>query len=133
LYRIAVNTFKNRVRTPWWKRLTPLTWEQIENLTGPNMDLVQAARRRVEYAFQAVSSEERALVTLFELEEWQVAELAALFGTNEATIKMRLSRARRKMREALVRREVKKNVVHRPIGAAGSEERVCVAVKPSED
>lgn len=132
LYRIAVNTFKNRFRRPWWKRLTPLTAEIEESTGGGNPDAVQAARRRLEWAFRAVTPEERALVTLFEMEGWTVAELARLFGKNEGTVKVRLSRARRKMREAIVKRFHKSET--EPTGSAvESEDGICVAMKPSED
>ncbi len=132
LYRIVVNTFKNRVRRPWWKWLTPLSKEIEDRVAGPNPDAGQSARRRLEWAFRAVTPEERTLVTLHELEGWRIVELAELFGKNEAAVKMQLSRARRKMREAIAERIRRPNSVPaRP--TANSKESVCVAVRPSED
>jgi RNA polymerase sigma-70 factor (ECF subfamily) len=132
LYRIVVNTFKNRVRQPWWRRLIPITRELEEAVSSGSVESAQAARRRLEWAFQAITPQERALVTLFELEGWPMAELAKLFGKSEGAVKMRLSRARRKMREALVKR------FHQPTAAISRaakerEDGLCVAVRPSED
>lgn len=132
LYRIAVNTFKNRFRQPWWKRLTPLTPEIEESSGGGNPEAVQAARRRLQWAFRAVTPEERALVILFEMEGWTIAELARLFGKNEGTIKVRLSRTRRKMREAIVKR-FHQSKAEPFVVTIESEDGICVAMKPRED
>ena len=91
-----------------------------------------AARRWLERAFQAVSPEEQTLITLYELEEWTVAELAELYGKSEGAIKTRLFRTRRKMRKALIRfsREAERK---RKAQTAFSEEDKCVAAKPGLD
>ncbi len=132
LYRIAVNSFRNRFRRPWWKRLVPLTPEIEESTSGGNPDAAQAARRRLEWAFRAVTPEERALVTLFEMEGWTIAELATLLGKKEGAVKVRLSRARRKMREAIVKR-FHQSKLEPTVSAIESEDSICVVVRPSED
>ncbi len=132
LYRIAVNNFKNRIKRSWWRRLAPLSREIEETVGGDDPDSVHAARRRLEWAFRAITPEERALVVLHEMEGWTIAELARLFRKNEGTIKMRLLRARRKMREAIVKRFYQSRT-----GSVEpekeSEDALCVAVRPSED
>lgn len=132
LYRIAVNNFKNRIKRSWWQKLPPLSREIEETVGGGNPDAVHAARRRLEWAFRAITPEERAMVILHEIEGWTIAELARLFRKNEGTIKMRLLRARRKMREAIVKRFYQSQT-----GSAEpekeSEDGLCVAVRPSED
>ena len=132
LYRIAVNGYKNRLRRPWWRRLTPLTADIAESVSSGNPEAVLAARRRLEWAFRAINPEDRALVTLFELEGWTINELAELFGSKEGAVKVRLSRARGKMREAIVRR-FHQSTTGRYMPVAESEDGLCVAVKPSED
>ncbi len=131
LYRIIINTFRNRVRTTWWKRLLPLTPEMEQNAPGVNPIGEHAARRTLERAFKAIGPEERALVTLFELEGWSVRELAGLNGASEGAIKVRLSRARRKMREALAR--FPSASARRTEKAKLSEVDVCVVAKPGTD
>jgi RNA polymerase sigma-70 factor (ECF subfamily) len=44
---------------------------------------------------------DRALVTLYELEGWNITELSEVLGKPAGTIKSRLSRARGRMREAI--------------------------------
>ena len=126
LYRIVINQFKNRQRKPWWKRLIPLTSEMAETLGGENPVVVQAAKRRLEAAFKVLSPDERSLVTLFELEGWSIAEIADLSGRSEGSIKVKLSRARKKMREALGR-YLKKSAPREITRILGSEERYALS------
>lgn len=101
-YRIMVNTFRSQTRRPWWKRFVPLTSEIELNLPGDNPVDVLAARHWLSRAFKALSAEDQALVTLYELEDWTIAELAHLYDKTEGAIKLRLFRARRKMRDRLL-------------------------------
>jgi len=103
LYRIIINEFKNRNRNPWWKNLVPLTSEIEETVGGKNPVADHSARRRLEIGFKAISADDRAMVTLFEMHGWKISELARMTGRSEGNIKVRLSRARCKMREALRR------------------------------
>ncbi len=115
LYRIIINEFKNRNRKPWWKNLIPLTSEIEDTIGGEDPVAIHTARRRLEIGFKAISSEDRAMVTLFEMHGWKISELAQMTGRSEGNIKTRLSRARGKMRKVLRRylqrstgREIKK-------------------------
>jgi RNA polymerase sigma-70 factor (ECF subfamily) len=103
LYRIIVSTFRTTVRRPWWWRKKPLTSEMEVNLTGRDPTAVLAARRWLDRAFEAVSTEDQALVALHELEGWPVIELSQLLGKTEGAIKAQLFRARRKMKMALLK------------------------------
>ena len=132
LYRIIVNTFHNRIRQPWWKRLTRLSDEVEERLSGDDPTPRHAARRTLARAFRGVSAEDRALVVLFELKGWTVAELAGLYGRTEAATKMRLSRTRRKMRETLVKAQ-ERAASERASTTKASESEICVAAKPGLD
>lgn len=141
LYRILVNTFKNRMRQPWWKRQTPLTRKIEESTSGGNPTAQNDARRWLETAFRALSAQERAMITLFELEGWSIAELAGMYGRAPGAIKTRLSRARAKMRNALVRRtlsaapgkKVKVKTDTRTSKPNVSEAKLCVATKSGAD
>jgi RNA polymerase sigma-70 factor (ECF subfamily) len=117
LYRIAINRFKSRCQRGWWSRMLPLTREIAETAAGSDPIAVHNARRRLEIAFRALTPEEKALVTLFEIDGWPLAELARMTGKTVGSIKMRLSRSRKKMRRALSRflsesprSELKKNI-----------------------
>ena len=132
LYRIMVNSFKNRRRQPWWKRSRSLTVAVAETVVGEDPIESHSARRKLEIAFRAVSPEDRVLVTLFELEGWTVAEIARMRHKSEGAIKMRLSRARRKMREMLVRLHSRSETGQK-MKSKPREEELCVATKPGSD
>lgn len=102
LYRIIVNLYKSRLRNRRWKIVSPDP--DIDGkvpIADPSNRIF--ARIWLDRAFRAISSEDRAMVTLFEIEGWSVAELAEMFGKPEGSIKSRLWRSRRKMREELAR------------------------------
>jgi len=102
-YRIVINSFHNRRKRSWWKRFSSLTDEISDSVPGDDPVRLYTARRRLEIAFKAVRPRDRALITLFEMEGWSIRELAGLSRQTEGTIKVRLSRTRRKMRETLTK------------------------------
>jgi RNA polymerase sigma-70 factor (ECF subfamily) len=132
LYRIVVNTFKNRLRQPWYRRLLPLTTEIEDRAGGDDPAEEHAARRTLRRAFRALTPAERALVTLFELEGWSIAELAKLYGASEGTIKVRLSRARRRMRAALIK-HASFSADQMKSKTKMCEDEICVATKPGAE
>jgi RNA polymerase sigma-70 factor, ECF subfamily len=104
LYRIIVNCFNNRFRTPWYRKVIPMTEEISQSLKTADPNHGFAVSGLLRKAMSAISADERALVTLFEIEGWTVAELASVYQCPEGTIKARLSRARKKMKDALLRK-----------------------------
>jgi RNA polymerase sigma factor (sigma-70 family) len=103
LYRIINNTYKARFRSSWWKKLTlhRRDIEAADRLTDPTG--LYEAKRRLDLALEVLSPDDRILVTLAELEDWTIAELAGLMSKSDGFVKMRLSRARAKMRQKLSR------------------------------
>jgi RNA polymerase sigma-70 factor (ECF subfamily) len=102
LYRIIVNMYKSRCRHLRLMRPAAETaGEMTEYSHDPSTDL--HASLWLERAMTALSPEEKALISLFELEGWNVMELARMYGKPEGTIKSRLARARKKMRAELGR------------------------------
>ena len=132
LYRVLINRFNSTVRHSWWKQQAVETsWEELSP-SGENPLQALTARRWLERAFRAVSPEERTLVTLYELEEWTVNELAELYGRSASAIKVRLFRARRKMRKALIdysRRRARSETTNRALDKEGK----CAVAKPGLD
>lgn len=103
LYRIMVNQYRNRCRTPWWRRRVPMT-SQAENLcSGSDPAAVHSARRWLQRGMAVLSVDDRALVSLYELDGWSVGELAAMYRRPTGTIKARLARSRKKMRREIER------------------------------
>jgi RNA polymerase sigma-70 factor (ECF subfamily) len=101
LYRIIVNVYKSNRRREWLRSRLRLAKSPPDNPITPDESGRISARIWLERAFKAISAEEKALITLFELDGWSVAELADMYGKPEGTIKSRLSRARKKMREEM--------------------------------
>lgn len=100
LYSIIISRYRNRFREPWWKRRTTLTFEIAETRSFDPTGQFDS-HRWLERALKALKTDERALIVLFEIEGWGVAELAKLLNKPEGTIKAKLSRSRAKMRKAL--------------------------------
>jgi RNA polymerase sigma-70 factor (ECF subfamily) len=128
-YRLIINLFKNRRRGAWWRRFVALTSELEESLPGWDPSGRHQAKRLLTKAFAAVSPEEKALVTLHEIEGWTIAELAELYRKPSGTIKARLSRTRAKMRRALLRTS-ERNEETVTVNTKLNEAPVCVVTKP---
>ncbi|MFQ5608035.1 MAG: RNA polymerase sigma factor [Candidatus Zixiibacteriota bacterium] len=131
LYQILISTFKNRLRRPWWKRHSSLTDEMAESAAGENPLGVYHARRWLWRAFRALKADERALITLSDLEGWSVSDLAGFYGRPQGTIKARLSRTRAKMRRELIRVQYANGGKSPPVGKVtkASEVDLCIATK----
>jgi RNA polymerase sigma-70 factor (ECF subfamily) len=131
-YRILINMFKSTIRRPWWKRRITLTDEMESNLAGENPIDRHTAGRWLERAFKAVSLEDQTLVTLHEIEGWNVKELAGLYGATEGSIKARLFRARNKMKKAL-KKFTRRSGLKMGATTGYQKECRCNAVKPNAE
>lgn len=129
-YRIVINMFKSTVRRPWWKRRVTLTAEMESNLAGENPLDRYTASRWLERAFQAVSAEDQSLMILYEIEGWNIKELAGLYDATEGSIKARLFRARSKMKRAL-KRFTRRSGLKMAATPGFQKECRCDAVKPN--
>lgn len=128
LYRILVNSYKNRLRRPWSRRRATVSYDLLTSRKTDDPTERYTARRWLEQAFRVLRPEDKALIVLFEIDGWTITELAELEDKPEGTIKARLSRARRKMRRAVL--QYIGEVDNRTILKGG---RVCVAVKPDAE
>jgi RNA polymerase sigma-70 factor, ECF subfamily len=97
LYRILVNSYRNRCRSG--RRFS--SEELPDQLIGSDPADAYAAKRTIERALASLPPIRRTLVVLHELDGWSIPDLARLYGRSEGTIKSWLSRARRKMVAAL--------------------------------
>ena len=100
-FRIITNMFRNQFRrrriTQWFFGDTGGIPDAVErHAHDPRRSL--DARRWVARAMRALSADDRALIVLFEMEDYTVAEIAVMWKKPEGTIKSRLARARAKMR-----------------------------------
>ena len=92
LLRVTVNGGKSRLRAPWRRRTAPLL--DTYPADGPE-------ERETLEAVQALPAADRAVVHLYYYEGYKTAEIAAMTGQREGTVRSRLSRARARLRELL--------------------------------
>ncbi len=92
LLRVAVNGCKSRLRSPWRRLRSPLL-ESFPAATAEEVGVLEAV--------QALPAKDRAAIHLFYYEGYQAAEIAAMTGEAEGTVRSRLSRARAKLRRLL--------------------------------
>ena len=92
LLRVTVNGCKSRLRAPWRRRTAPLT--DAYPADGPEeQETLEAVR--------ALPAADRAVIHLYYYEGYQTAEIAAMTGQREGTVRSRLSRARSRLRDLL--------------------------------
>ena len=132
LYRIVVNRYKNSWRGHFWRRFLPLQAHHNGDGTGPHPEFLHQAKRHLRWALEGLAAEDRALIVLFELEQWTIAELAELLGKSQGSVKVRLHRIRKRMRDALTLK-LAKHERHRTAGTAGRKERLWIVTKPNVD
>ena len=92
LLRVTVNGCKSRLRAPWRRRTAPLL--DAYPATAPEEGTLLEA-------MQALPARDRAERHLYYYEGYQTAEIAALTGLREGSVRSRLTRARTRLRQVL--------------------------------
>ncbi len=103
LFRIIVNTFKNRNRTFWWKHRVSLSPGILARYRAFDPEEQYNAEHLLSQALQVLSPKDKAMLVLHELEGWPIADLAVMFDKPEGTIKSRIFRAKEKVRDRIVK------------------------------
>lgn len=106
--------------------LEPRPGETLPELPGepgnPHGDRLRSeARERVERALAALPAPFRQTLVLADIAELALADIAAVLGIKEATVKTRLHRARLKLRQVLAA-----ELPHRPAAHPDHARRVCL-------
>ena len=105
MYRITVNECYNHLRKnrpSRWLRSADMTEEELRQMentrsTAPAPDRQAELAQTVSFLLGHVSSEERLLLVMKEVEGYSIQDLSKMFAWNENTIKVKLFRARRKL------------------------------------
>ena len=88
LLRVTVNGCKSRLRSPWRRRTAPLL--ETYPAAGPEeQELLEI--------IQTLPARDRAVLHLYYYEGYRTAEIAAMTGWREGTVRSRLARARGKL------------------------------------
>ena len=115
LYRIAVNTCKNKLKSAAYrqkKRMvswdnpvsahSPTVLEAQEESQSPAIELEKKERMRIiQEAINALPPEHKEVVTLRDIEGLSYEEIAEITGLSLGTVKSRLARARSDLRKRL--------------------------------
>ncbi|KWT91588.1 RNA polymerase sigma factor [Candidatus Magnetominusculus xianensis] len=110
LYRIAVNTCKNRLKSYTWRNFfsfkAGITDEELPEITDsrplPDMQMEKAQlTRAVEKAIAALPVAQRLVVVLRDIEGLSYEEISTITGFNPGTVKSKISRARQALRDKL--------------------------------
>ncbi len=92
LLKVTVNSCKSRLRAPWRRRTVPL------------LDSYPAANPEEQVLLEVIQSlppKDRTVLHLYYYEGYQTAEIAAMTGWREGTVRSRLARARDRLRQLL--------------------------------
>jgi RNA polymerase sigma-70 factor (ECF subfamily) len=116
LYRIAVNTCKNRLKSSAFRqkrKMVPLDNPVLGSRSQPSREIQDESRspaielekkermRAIQEAINALAPEQKEVVTLRDIEGFSYEEVAEITGFNLGTVKSRLARARQDLRKKL--------------------------------
>jgi RNA polymerase sigma-70 factor, ECF subfamily len=104
LYRVIISVHRNQARRAFWRRLLPLGDHARAETATPAPDDELGGAERARLALASLPAAQREAIVLFELEGWQVDEIARLQGASASAIKSRLSRGRCYLRAFYIRR-----------------------------
>ena len=97
--RIAVHSCYDFLRKTHRERAN-VSLDQVEIAVEDNVG-AERANELLQWAMNKLSADERLVITLLELEEKSVREVAGLTGWSESNVKVRAFRARQRLREVL--------------------------------
>jgi RNA polymerase sigma-70 factor (ECF subfamily) len=121
LYRIAINTCKNRLKSSayrWKKRTVPLenpessqkgnfSYEIQNNVPSPANELEKKEKiMRIQKAVNSLPQEQNRIIVLRDIQGLSYQEISDITGLNLGTVKSRLARARMELRNKLNRTQI---------------------------
>jgi RNA polymerase sigma-70 factor (ECF subfamily) len=103
----ALRSVPRRGRELRWSDLDEREAALVRETTGPTPGAsplnALAARELVDKMLDVLTPEDRVILTMLDIEQYSVADVARLTGRTKTSVKVRALRARRKMRGVLVR------------------------------
>ena len=102
LYRIAYNTTVSAMRKKQAHRNVAIAEERLADIDESAIDELLDSEEenmlaRLDKAIEQLTTEERALITLYYIEERGIGETAQITGLTESNVKVRLHRIRKKL------------------------------------
>jgi len=106
LFRIVINRALNARRSRSLRAAESLSEDLPDSARSPARDLEQTeARDRLRRALESLPERQRIIVSLFELEGFPSAEIGAMLGLSDGTVRWHLHQARAALRAALGQEE----------------------------
>ncbi|UFJ43303.1 sigma-70 family RNA polymerase sigma factor [Brevibacillus humidisoli] len=103
IYRIAVNECKGYLRSWDFRKIVPTSKIQQESGTTVEAEaLGNLDRADVTRVVMSLPYRHRQVIVLYYYSELSIAEVSAVLGLSEGTIRTRLHRARQKVKELLI-------------------------------
>ncbi|HEX3870905.1 MAG TPA: sigma-70 family RNA polymerase sigma factor, partial [Pirellulales bacterium] len=103
----ALRSAPRRGRELRWSDLDEREAALVRETTGPTQGAsplnALAARELVDKMLDVLTPEDRVILTMLDIEQYSVADVARLTGRTKTSVKVRALRARRKMRGVLAR------------------------------
>jgi len=112
MFRIMINTARNRMRSSWIRRVTTIDQGQASCVPAPEgynpeHELLQRERRQeVIRCLRELPLKYREVMVLYYLEDLSVEKISQVLGHPSGTVKSQLSRGRDRMKQLLEIREV---------------------------
>jgi RNA polymerase sigma-70 factor (ECF subfamily) len=110
LYRVVISVHRNRCRRSFWHRFIPFT--DATEVDDPDRAAASGdyrtsawspdagdATQRARAALAILPAVQREAIVLFEIEGWQVDEVASLQGVSASAVKSRLARGLARLRK----------------------------------
>lgn len=107
LYKIIMSTFKTIKRREKFKRFTNLSDDLSQTMAAPERTDSDIAKYELGKLLSILKPDDRAMVVLYELEEWNLRELSELYNKSEGSLKIKLHRIRKRMKDEMERLEKK--------------------------
>ncbi len=107
LYRIVYNASVSRLRLTGKRRKEFIVDEEVKEAAENSFikeDYIRYRQRMVQQLLDHLLSTDRAIITLYYLNELSVKEIAGITGLTGENVKMRLYRSRKKLKEILLKK-----------------------------
>ena len=99
LYRILINTCKQKLRKPWFKRVAPT--DEMEERGESGMEEASVQRISIQGALSKLGSKYREVLILHYFNQLTIEEISQVLNENGNTIKTRLKRGREQLKPYL--------------------------------
>ena len=92
LIRVAINSSKDRLKSSWFKRTTPLEGDFTDNTKEENEIIEAVLSLPLKY---------RSIILLFYYEDYSISQISGIVKLKESTVGSQLSRARKLLKSKL--------------------------------